>query len=612
METFIQYALYLVILVGLAIPLGAYIAKVMDGEKVFLSPVLKPCEKLVYKMMRIKPEEDMSAKKYILSAVSFNVIGFVILFFILKFQNLLPFNPQHYEGQSWHLAFNTATSFMTNTNWQAYSAENPSGGLSYFSQFMGLTVQNFVSAACGIAVLFAIIRGFIRVKQKGIGNFWADLTRTVIYILLPLCIISTVVLMGRGVVQTFDEYDTVQLLEPIALDEEGNIIEGALVDRETGVVTLDGEEIEAAQIVTEQVVPLGPGASQISMKQLGTNGGGFFGLNSTHPFENPDAFTNLIEMVYLLLIPVALCFTFGRNVKDKRQGVAIFLAMFIMLVVSLSVCAVNEQNGTPQLAQNGEVAVDSTEIDGYSTAGGNMEGKETRFGIASSVTWAAWTTAASNGSVNSMHDSYTPLGGLVPMLLMQLGEVVFGGVGCGLYGMLAFAILAVLIAGLMVGRTPEYLGKKIEPFEMKMAVLCCLATPLVILVGSGIATLLPSTVDSLNNAGAHGLSEILYAYSSGGGNNGSAFAGFNANTPFINVSIGLVMWGARFIPMITMLLIAGSMAKKKKVATTAGTLSTCNGLFIFLLIFVVLLIGALSFFPALSLGPIAEFFQMIG
>lgn len=612
METFIQYALYLVILVGLAIPLGAYIAKVMDGEKVFLSPVLKPCEKLVYKMMRIKPEEDMSAKKYILSAVSFNVIGFVILFFILKFQNLLPFNPQHYEGQSWHLAFNTATSFMTNTNWQAYSAENPSGGLSYFSQFMGLTVQNFVSAACGIAVLFAIIRGFVRVKQKGIGNFWADLTRTVIYILLPLCIISTVVLMGRGVVQTFDEYDTVQLLEPIALDEEGNIIEGALVDRETGVVTLDGEEIEAAQIVTEQVVPLGPGASQISMKQLGTNGGGFFGLNSTHPFENPDVFTNLIEMVYLLLIPVALCFTFGRNVKDKRQGVAIFLAMFLMLVVSLSVCAVNEQNGTPQLAQNGEVAVDSTEIDGYSTAGGNMEGKETRFGIASSVTWAAWTTAASNGSVNSMHDSYTPLGGLVPMLLMQLGEVVFGGVGCGLYGMLAFAILAVFIAGLMVGRTPEYLGKKIEPFEMKMAVLCCLATPLVILVGSGIATLLPSTVDSLNNAGAHGLSEILYAYSSGGGNNGSAFAGFNANTPFINVSIGLVMWGARFIPMITMLLIAGSMAKKKKVATTAGTLSTCNGLFIFLLIFVVLLIGALSFFPALSLGPIAEFFQMIG
>lgn len=584
----------------------------MDGEKVFLTPILKPCEKLIYKIMRVNEEEDMPASKYILSAVSFNVIGFAVLFLILKFQNLLPFNPEHFDGQSWHLAFNTATSFMTNTNWQAYSAENPSGGLSYFSQFMGLTVQNFVSAACGIAVLFAVIRGFVRIKQKGIGNFWADLTRTVLYILLPLCIIAAVVMTARGVVQTFNEYDTVQLLEPIALDEEGNVIEGALVDRETGVVTLNGEEIQAAQIVKEQVVPLGPGASQIAMKQLGTNGGGFYGLNSTHPFENPDALTNLIEMVYLLLIPVALCFTFGRNVKDKRQGVAIFLAMFIMLVAAEAVCAVNEQNGTPQLAQNGAVAVDATEIDGYSTAGGNMEGKETRFGIASSVTWATWTTAASNGSVNSMHDSYTPLGGLVPMLLMQLGEVVFGGVGCGLYGMLAFAVLAVFIAGLMVGRTPEYLGKKIEPFEMKMAVLCCLATPLVILVGSGIATLLPSTVDSLNNAGAHGLSEVLYAYSSAGGNNGSAFAGFNANTPFINVSIGLVMWGARFIPMVTMLLIAGSLAQKKKVATTAGTLSTCNGLFIFMLIFVVLLIGALSFFPALSLGPIAEYFQMIG
>jgi K+-transporting ATPase ATPase A chain len=611
MEAIIQYLGYLIILVGLAIPLGAYIGRIMDGEKVFLSPILKPCEKLIYKIMRVNEKEDMMASKYIISAVSFNVIGFAVLFLILKFQNLLPFNPEHFEGQSWHLAFNTATSFMTNTNWQAYSAENPSGGLSYFSQFMGLTVQNFVSAACGIAVLFAVIRGFIRVKQKGIGNFWVDITRTVLYILLPLCIIASVVMISRGVVQTFDEYDTAELLEPIALDKEGNIIEGALVDRETGIVTLDGKEIRASKIVKEQVIPLGPGASQIAVKQLGTNGGGFYGLNSSHPFENPDVFTNLIEMVYLLLIPVALCFTFGRNIKDKRQGAAIFLAMFIMLAAALAVCAINEQNGTPQLAQNGEVAVDTTEINGYSTAGGNMEGKETRFGIATSVTWATWTTAASNGSVNSMHDSYTPLGGFVPMLLMQLGEVVFGGVGCGLYGMLAFAILAVFIAGLMVGRTPEYLGKKIEPFEMKMAVFCCLATPIVILIGSGTATLIPTTVDSLNNPGAHGLSEILYAYSSGGGNNGSAFAGFNANTPFLNVSIGLVMWAARFIPMITMLLVAGSMVKKKKVAVTAGTLSTCNGLFIFMLIFVVLLVGALSFFPALSLGPIAEYFQMI-
>ena len=605
MESFIQYAVYLIILVALAIPLGAYIGKVMNGEKVFLSRICGPCEKLIYKIMRVDSREEMSAKRYIISAVIFNAVGFLVLFLMLLLQGILPLNPEHIEGNSWHLAFNTAVSFMTNTNWQAYSGES---ALSYFTQMMGLTVQNFVSAATGIAVLFAVIRGFTRVKQNGIGNFWVDLTRTVIYVLLPIAIVGGILISSQGVVQNLKPYDKVQLLEPVALDENGEIIEGAIVNKETGEVTVDGSPVEAADIVTQQVVPLGPAASQISIKQLGTNGGGFFGLNSTHPFENPTIFSNLLEMLFLLLIPVSLCFTFGRNVKDKRQGFAIFAAMFLMLAAAMAVCAVNEHNGTPQLAQNGAVAMDSTD----GTAGGNMEGKETRFGIATSVTWATWTTAASNGSVNSMHDSYTPIGGLVPMLLMQLGEVVFGGVGCGLYGMLAFAILAVFIAGLMVGRTPEYLGKKIEPFEMKMAVLCCLATPIVILVGSGVAALLPSTADSLNNAGAHGLSEVLYSYSSGGGNNGSAFAGFNANTPFINVSIGLVMLGARFIPLVTMLLIAGSMAKKKKVATTAGTLSTCDGLFVFLLVFVVLLVGALSFFPALALGPIAEYFQMIG
>lgn len=605
MESFIQYAVYLIILVALAIPLGGYIGKVMNGEKVFLSRICGPCEKLIYKIMRVDSREEMSAKKYIISAVIFNAVGFLVLFLMLLLQGILPLNPEHIEGNSWHLAFNTAVSFMTNTNWQAYSGES---ALSYFTQMMGLTVQNFVSAATGIAVLFAVIRGFTRVKQNGIGNFWVDLTRTVIYVLLPIAIVGGILISSQGVVQNLKPYDKVQLLEPVALDENGEIIEGAIVNKETGEVTVDGSPVEAADIVTQQVVPLGPAASQISIKQLGTNGGGFFGLNSTHPFENPTIFSNLLEMLFLLLIPVSLCFTFGRNVKDKRQGFAIFAAMFLMLAAAMAVCAVNEHNGTPQLAQNGAVAMDSTD----GTTGGNMEGKETRFGIATSVTWATWTTAASNGSVNSMHDSYTPIGGLVPMLLMQLGEVVFGGVGCGLYGMLAFAILAVFIAGLMVGRTPEYLGKKIEPFEMKMAVLCCLATPIVILVGSGVAALLPSTADSLNNAGAHGLSEVLYSYSSGGGNNGSAFAGFNANTPFINVSIGLVMLGARFIPLVTMLLIAGSMAKKKKVATTAGTLSTCDGLFVFLLVFVVLLVGALSFFPALALGPIAEYFQMIG
>lgn len=605
METVIQYIIYLILLVALAIPLGGYIGKVMNGEKNFLSKVCSPCEQLIYKIMRIDSSKDMTAKTYALSAVLFNAIGFTVLFLLLLLQGILPLNPEHIEGNSWHLAFNTAVSFMTNTNWQAYSGES---ALSYLSQMMGLTVQNFVSAATGIAVLFAVIRGFFRVKAKGIGNFWVDLTRSVIYVLMPLAIVGAILIASQGVVQNFSPYDEVQLLEPVAADAEGNLLENAVIDEATSMVTVDGVVVEDATIITKQVLPLGPAASQISIKQLGTNGGGFFGLNSTHPFENPTIFSNLIEMLCLLLIPVALCFTFGRNVKDKRQGFAIFAAMMIMLVVFLGICAFNEQNGTPQLGQNGEVAMTSTD----GTAGGNMEGKETRFGIATSVTWATWTTAASNGSVNSMHDSYTPIGGLVPMLLMQLGEVVFGGVGCGLYGMLAFAILAVFIAGLMVGRTPEYLGKKIEPFEMKMAVLCCLATPIMILVFSGLATLVPSTVDSLNNSGAHGLSEVLYTYSSGGGNNGSAFAGFNANTPFINVTMGLTMLGARFIPMLTMIFAAGSLAKKKKVAETAGTLSTCNGLFVFLLIFVVLLVGALSFFPALSLGPIAEFFQMAG
>lgn len=605
MERVLQYAVYLALFVALAIPLGAYIARVMNGERVFLSRLLAPCEKLLYRIAGVDREEDMSAKKYLFCAVVFNLAGFTVLFLILLLQGVLPLNPQKLPGLSWHLAFNTAVSFMTNTNWQSYSGES---SLSYFSQTMGLTVQNFVSAATGIAVLFALIRGFVRVKSRGIGSFWVDMVRSVVYILLPLSIVGAVLLSSQGVVQSFRGYEEAELLEPIALDENGAVIEGALVDRENGQVTLAGKPIAAAKLVTKQLIPLGPAASQVAIKQLGTNGGGFFGQNSAHPLENPSIFSNLVEMLYLLLIPAALCFAFGRAVKDRRQGMAIFAAMFLLLVTALAVCGINEQNATPQLAQEGAVAVEAS----AGMAGGNMEGKETRFGIVTSTTWTAFTTAASNGSVNSMLDSYTPLGGLVPMLLIELGEVVFGGVGCGLYGMLAFAILAVFIAGLMVGRTPEYLGKKIEPFEMKMAVICCLATPVTTLLGSGIAALLPATAESLTNGGAHGLSELLYAYSSAGGNNGSAFAGFYADTPFFNVSLGLVMLGARFLPMIAMIFVAGSMAKKKKVAATAGTLSTCNGMFVFLLIFVVLLVGALSFFPALSLGPIAEYFQMIG
>ncbi|MSA69906.1 potassium-transporting ATPase subunit KdpA [Holdemania massiliensis] len=568
---------YVIILVALAFPLGGYIGKVMNGEPVFLSRILKPAEQWIYRLLHVDAGEQMSWKKYALCTVVFSVFCLIGLMGMQMIQQFLPGNPENLPNPSWHLAFNTAASFMTNTNWQAYSGEST---LSYFTQMMGLTVQNFVSPAVGIAVLFVLIRGFVQVRKEGLGSFWTDVTRILFYILIPLSVVLTLGQVSQGVVQNFKPYETVSLVEPIVLKD--------------------------GTTVTKQIVPMGPAASQIAIKQLGTNGGGFFGVNSAHPLENPTPFSNLLEMISLLLIPAALCFTFGRNVKDKRQGFSLFAAMTIVLVVCLGLVAFCEQNGTPQLAQNG--AVNLTAVN---QAGGNMEGKETRFGIAASSTWAVFTTAASNGSVNSMHDSYTPIGGMIPMLLMQLGEVIFGGTGCGLYGMIGFAILTVFIAGLMVGRTPEYLGKKIEPFEMKMAVLVCLATPVAILIGSGIAALLPEVADSLNNPGAHGLSEVLYAYSSAGGNNGSAFAGFNANTVFLNVSIGLVMIFARFVPMLATLAIAGSMAKKKTVAISAGTLSTCNVMFVFLLIFIVLLVGALSFFPALSLGPIAEFFEMI-
>lgn len=604
MAAVIQYILYLAILVLLAIPLGAYIKKAMNGEKTFLSKILTPCENAVYKIMRVDKEEQMTWKKYALSVVLFSAAGLVFLFLLQILQGVLPGNPQGLPGVKWDLAFNTASSFVTNTNWQAYTGEST---LSYLTQALGLTVQNFVSAATGIAVLFAMIRGFMKVKSTGLGSFWVDLTRALVHVLLPLNLVIAIALVGGGVIQNLRGAQEVSLAEPIAVDAEGEIIENAVIDTDTNTVRVNGETVEGAQIVTEQFVPMGPAASQIAIKQTGTNGGGFMGVNSAHPLENPNAFTNLLEMISLLLIPAALCFTFGSMIKNKKQGVALFMAMFIMLAAALAVVAVNEQNATPQLAQNGTV-----DVSAVGQAGGNMEGKETRFGIATSSTWAVFTTAASNGSVNSMHDSYTPLGGLVTMLQMQLGEVIFGGVGCGLYGMLAFAILTVFISGLMVGRTPEFLGKKIEPYEMKWAVLVCLATPAAILVGSGIAAVIPGIEDSLNNGGAHGFSELLYAYSSAGGNNGSAFAGFNANTVFLNITLGIVMLFVRFLPIIGTLAIAGSLAGKKKIAATAGTLSTTNGMFVFLLIFIVLLVGALSFFPALALGPIAEFFQSIG
>lgn len=583
----------------LAIPLGGYISKVMHGEKVFLSCVLKPCEKGIYRLFRIDETEDMPWKKYFLSVICFTAIGFLVLFLLQIFQKYLLFNPQGIEGMSWDLSLNTAISFVTNTNWQSYSGESQ---LSYLSQALGLTVQNFASAGTGIAVLFALFRGFTREKKNGLGNFWTDLIRVVLYLLLPLAIVVSIVLASQGVVQSGKAAETVQLVEPIAVDKNGDIIEDAVIDGNQ--VTVNGIPIKAATVITKEEVPLGYAASQVSIKQLGTNGGGYYGVNSAHPLENPTWLSNLIEMLSILLIPAALCFTFGREVKDKKQGIAIFVAMFLVLVVSLSSIAVSEQYAPTVLSKNESV---NTSTDNQ--AGGNMEGKESRFGIAASVTWGAFTTAASNGSVNSMHDSYTPLGGMVLMLLIQLGEVIFGGVGCGLYGMLAFAILAVFISGLMVGRTPEYLGKKIEPYEMKWAVLVCLAGPIATLTGCGIAAAVPSITNSLNNVGAHGFSELLYAYSSVSGNNGSSFAGFGANTLFLNLTFSVCMLFARFLPIAGTLAIAGSMVQKKKIATTAGTLSTSNGLFIFILIFVILLIGALSFFPALALGPIAEFFR---
>lgn len=502
-------------------------------------------------------EVGMSAKRYAVSVLAFSAVGFVFVMAVLMLQGFLPLNPEGMKGLSFSLAFNTAASFVSNTNWQAYSGET---ALSYFSQSIGLTVQNFVSAATGIAVLFAVIRGFIWKKQKTVGNFWQDLFRVTLYILLPLSLILALLLVSQGVVQSFADYSVVETLE-----------NGA-----------------------KQLIPLGPAASQIAIKQLGTNGGGFFGANSAFPFENPSSFTNLIEMLAILLIPVALVVMFGRAVKDSKQGRAIMTAMMIVFVIGVVAITISEQFAGPS-------------YQGVATSG-SMEGKEVRFGVGGSSLFAASTTAASNGAVNAMHDSLTPLGGLVPMFFMQLGEVIFGGVGSGLYGMIGFIILTVFIAGLLVGRTPEYLGKKIEPYDMKMVCLLILVPPLLTLFGTAVAVMMPSVQASVSASGAHGFSEVLYAFTSMGNNNGSAFAGFAADTTFTNMVGAVMMLLARFIPLVAALYLAQNMAGKSSVAASSGTLSTKNGMFIGLLIGVVVLVGALSFLPALALGPIADFF----
>ncbi len=568
-----QLIFYIVVLLALAKPLGSFMAKVYEGEHTFLDPVLRPIERLIYRLSGVKPDEDMNWKTYAVAMMLFNILGLLAVYAIQRLQAFLPLNPQGLGAVTPDSSWNTAVSFATNTNWQGYGGEVT---MSYLSQMLALTTQNFVSAATGMAVVIALIRGIARHTAKGIGNFWVDLTRSTLYILLPLALVVALALVSQGVVQTFSPYKTVALLQPTT-DANGNA-------------------------VTEQVLALGPAASQIAIKQLGTNGGGFFNVNSAHPFENSTPFSNFVEMLSILVISGALCYTFGVMVGDTRQGWSILITMTIIMVAFLGLAVWAEQGGNPAFTKMG---VD--QIQTNINPGGNMEGKEARFGIANSALWATVTTSASNGSVNSMHDSFMPLGGLVPLFMMQLGEIIFGGVGSGLYGILAFVIVAVFIAGLMVGRTPEYMGKKIEAYEMKMASLMLLIPILLAKVGTAIAVIAPAGLATIwNTGGPHGFTEVLYAFSSAAGNNGSAFAGLGANNPFYNTGLGIVMFFSRYWLAVPALAIAGSLVRKKKVPTSAGTLPTHTPLFVVWLIGVILIVGALSFIPALALGPIVE------
>jgi K+-transporting ATPase ATPase A chain len=592
-----QIVLYLAVLVALAKPLGAFMAKVYQGERTFLSPLFAPLERGIYRLAGVDPTAESSWKRYTFGLLLFNLVGFIFVYLLQRLQGVLPLNPQGFGAITPDSSFNTAVSFVSNTNWQGYGGE---ATMSYLTQMLGLGVQNFVSAASGMAVLVALIRGFVRRQATSLGNFWVDLTRSTVYILLPLSVLLALILISQGVVQTFSSFETVDLVEPVTIQMPVKDAAGEPVKDATGNAVTQAEQ------VTQQTVPLGPAASQIAIKQLGTNGGGFFNVNSAHPFENPTPLSNFLEMLAILLIPAALCYTFGKMVNDTRQGWAVMIAMLVIFVPLTFGVYVAEQTGNPVLAAAG-VDTDISHVQ----SGGNMEGKEVRFGIANSALWASATTAASNGSVNAMHDSFTPLGGLVPMWLMQLGEVVFGGVGSGLYGMIMFALIAVFIGGLMVGRTPEYLGKKIESYEVKMASIAVLVPPLLVLVGTAIAVVTPSAVASVANPSTHGYSEILYAFSSAANNNGSAFGGLSANTPFYNIALGVAMCASRFWLMIPVLALAGSVAAKKATAVTAGTMPTHTPLFITMLVGVVLLVGALTFVPALALGPIVEHLQMM-
>ena len=592
----VQLAFYVVVLLVLAKPLGAYMARVFEGRQLALDRALGWLEHLIYRAGGIRRTEEMGWKTYALAMLAFNFLGLLAVYFLQRAQGILPLNPQGMAGVSPDSSFNTAVSFATNTNWQGYAGEST---MSYLSQMLALTVQNFVSAASGMATMVALIRGFARRSVETIGNFWVDLTRATLYILLPLSVILALALVSQGVVQTFSAYPKATVLQTSEYDEP--------VTDKDGKPILDakGQPTTKKSKLTEQVIAVGPAASQIAIKQLGTNGGGFFNANSAHPLENPTPLANFLEVLSILLISAALCYTFGVMVGDTRQGWTVLAAMTVIFVVLLGTCYLAEQNGAVFVKQGVDHTASALQ------SGGNMEGKETRFGIASSAIWATATTSASNGSVNSMHDSYTPMGGLVPMWLIQLGEVVYGGVGSGLYGMLMFAIVAVFVAGLMVGRTPEYLGKKIEAYEMKMASLVILITPTLVLVGTAVAVVTAAGKAGIANPGIHGFSEILYAFSSASNNNGSAFAGLSANTPFYNTALGLCMLFGRYWLAIPVLAIAGSLARKKTVPAGPGTLPTATPLFVGLLVGVVILVGALTFVPALALGPIVEHLTLI-
>jgi potassium-transporting ATPase potassium-binding subunit len=598
MNGVLQVIFFFLVLLALVRPLGWYMARVYEFKPCGLDPVLAPVERLIYRLCDVRPSDEMDWKTYSLAMLLFNAAGLLFLYGVQRLQGLLPLNPSHLGPVAPDLAFNTAASFVTNTNWQAYGGEST---LSYFTQMVGLTVQNFVSAATGMAVLVALIRGLARCNSTRLGNFWSDLVRSTLYILLPLALVLSLLLVSQGVVQSFDSFQTAILLQPTAYEKPITDANGEpLFDAE-------GKPKAVTATRTEQILAVGPVASQVAIKQLGTNGGGFFNANSAHPFENPTPISNFLEILAILLIPAALCYTFGIMVGDRRQGWALLAAMTILLLCFVPLGVLTEQRGNPAFQP---MAIDQ-DVSG-DQAGGNMEGKESRFGIVNSALWASATTAASNGSVNSMHDSYTPLGGFVPLFLMQFGEVIFGGVGSGLYGMVVFAIIAVFIAGLMVGRTPEYLGKKIEPYEMKMASLLILIMPIIVLSFTALAISTDLGRSSILNPGAHGFSEVLYAFTSQGNNNGSAFAGLNVNTPFYNGTGAMAMLLSRFWLAVPTLALAGSLARKKHVPAGPGTLPTDTPLFVLLLIGVIVMVSALTFLPALALGPIVEELILIG